>query len=147
MFQFIITIIAFPFTILALVLAVIAVRREIKSLSYAIFVAELCALAYFIFKFFRLFQPSQAFRYQNSRKTLAVFSALAIVMLVLTFWCSILCFINYDQGLKSAIPGYFGEHRASRRNKRLARKHSTHIGAAGDGGQMLDERPSRMSID
>lgn len=138
--QFIITIIAFPMTVLALVLAVIAVRREIKSLSYLIFITELCALAYFVFKLFRLFQPSQAFRYSDSRKTLAVFSSLAILMLLLTFWCTILCFINFDKGLKLAIPGYFGEHRASRRQK-LNRKPSNSVGAT------LDERPARMSID
>lgn len=61
-------------------------------------------------------------------------------MLLLTFWCSILCFVNYGEGLKDAIPGYFGEHRASRRQK-LSRKNSASAGA------MLDERPARMSID
>jgi formate hydrogenlyase subunit 3/multisubunit Na+/H+ antiporter MnhD subunit len=138
--QFIITIVAFPLTIIALILAIVAVRRENKSLSYVIFIAELCALAYFVFKFFRLFQTSQAFRYQNSRKTLAVFSALAMIMLLCTFVCSVFCFLNFGKGLKEAIPGYFGEHRASRRQK-ISRKNSNAAGT------MLAPPPSRMEID
>jgi len=61
-------------------------------------------------------------------------------MLLLTFLCSIQCFLNFDKGLKDSIPGYFGEHRASRRQK-LSRKNSNSAGA------ILDERPARMSID
>lgn len=131
-------------TIIFLILSAIAVRREIRWLSWPMFFVEVAALAYFVFKLFRLFQPSQAFRYQTSRKTLAVFSALAIVMLLCTVWTSVLCYRNYGQGLKSVIPNYWSStHKgASRHKKAKARKDS--IGAQG----ALDNRlQNRMSID
>ena len=137
--EFVITIIAFPVTIILLLLSVLAVRREIRWLSWIIFGACACALAYFVFKLYRLFDPSQAFRYQTSQKTLAVFSALAIIMLLLTFAVSIVCYRNYDKGLKTSIPPYWGHHKTGVRPT-PGRKNS--LGANG----MLDAQ-SRMSID
>ena len=138
--QFIITICAFPITLLFLVIAGVAVRRETRWLTWLIFFIELCGLAYFVFKLFRLFQPSQAFRYQTSQKTLAVFSALAIVMLLSTAVNTIICYSNYGEGLKENIPGYWGEHKDNRR-RNLSRKAS--LGVQG----ILDPAQSRMSID
>lgn len=155
--QFIITIVAFPVTVLFLFLAVVSVRREIRWLTPIIVLVEFCGLAYFVFKLVRLFQASQAFRYQTSRKTLAVFSALAIAMLLATAIDTVVCWRNFGKGLKEAIPGYWGEHKNTRR-QRLARKgslassahlngHSGFDNGYSGGNGMPDNRQSRMSID
>lgn len=137
--QYIVTLATFPITCIMLILAVVAVRREVKWLTWIVMISEVAALGYFGFKLFRLFQPSQLFRYRYTQKTLAVFSALAIIMLLITIWNTVACYRRYGQGLKEVLPGYWGEHKTSRRQ--LARKKSN----AAEG--MLDIRDGRMSID
>ena len=141
--EFAITIAAFPLTVIFLLLAAYAIRREIRWVTYIIFFVEILGLAYFIFKFFRLFQTSQSWRYAVSRRTLAVFSALAIFMLLLTFVYTAICFTNFGYGLRDNIPSYWQEHKGNQRKKQqiLARKNS------GNANGMLDNRQSRMSID
>lgn len=56
--------------------------------------------AYFIYKLVRLFEPSQAYRYAVSRKTLATFSIISLLILALTFAVSVMCYLNFGKGLK-----------------------------------------------
>ncbi|KAH8930046.1 hypothetical protein BT69DRAFT_1049556 [Atractiella rhizophila] len=105
--EFVVTIIALPVTVVIIVIAAMAVRLEIRSVTYIIFVTEALGLAYFCYKLFRLFEKSQRYRYAFSRRTLAIFSGLSIIMMVLTIIASVVCYLNFGRGLKDQIPPYF----------------------------------------
>ncbi|KAH8914532.1 hypothetical protein BT69DRAFT_1232180 [Atractiella rhizophila] len=98
--EFVVTIIALPVTVVIIVIAAMAVRLEIRSVTYIIFVTEALGLAYFCYKLFRLFEKSQRYRYAFSRRTLAIFSGLSIIMMVLTIIASVVCYLNFGRGLK-----------------------------------------------
>jgi uncharacterized membrane protein YgcG len=70
------------------------------------------ALAYFIFKLFRLYQhknkpnEDQAHRdfdYTSARKSLTTFAVIAVILIVLTITNACVCIINFDKGLKPHI--------------------------------------------
>ena len=50
---------------------------------------ETAGLVYVVFKIVRLFQPSQAYRYEDSRRSLAVFSIMTLLLLLGTMALSV----------------------------------------------------------
>jgi len=112
--EFVITIIALPITLIFLLVAAVTVRMEFVPLMFAFFLAQLAGMAYFIYKLVRLFEPSQAYRYAVSRKTLATFSIISLLILALTFAVSVMCYLNFGKGLKEQIPPYWTQKQKRR---------------------------------
>lgn len=53
------------------------------------FFFELLGIAYVLFKLVRLFEPSQSYRFSTSRKSLALFSIITLILLLFTLAISI----------------------------------------------------------
>ena len=94
---------AIPLTILVLLLAAFWTRREHKFGMMVTLFFYFVALAYFIFKLARMYQPSRAQFYLPARKNLTSFAVITIVLLILTIVNACVCMSNFDQGLKPHI--------------------------------------------
>lgn len=97
--EFALTIAAIPLTIIILVMAAFATRRENKILSIIILCSFVAGLAYFIFKLVRMYQPGHQAQYLPVRNSLTVFAAITILLITAIITNAIVCFRNYDQGL------------------------------------------------
>lgn len=64
---------------------------------------DVLALAYFIFKLFRMYQPSHEKQFIPVRKPLTAFAVITIVLIVMTITNAILCTANFGKGLKPHI--------------------------------------------
>ncbi|BGP46099.1 hypothetical protein JCM10450v2_001939 [Rhodotorula kratochvilovae] len=104
--EFVLTIIALPVTLIALVLFAVIVRAESRPGVYISFAIQALGMAYFAYKISRIFNPASSERYRSARATLTIFSVIAIVMLLATFVLMGLCMLNFGLGLKERIPGY-----------------------------------------
>eukprot|EP00999_Lentomonas_sp_LEN2_P003074 NODE_927_length_1114_cov_96.605876_g884_i0.p1 GENE.NODE_927_length_1114_cov_96.605876_g884_i0~~NODE_927_length_1114_cov_96.605876_g884_i0.p1 ORF type:complete len:331 (-),score=50.45 NODE_927_length_1114_cov_96.605876_g884_i0:29-1021(-) len=87
----------------ALVLAIYAMRWENKILVTIWFIYLLLAIAYFIFKIVRIYQPDQQHKYVGSSKFLTTFAALGLVVILATFGVSVACVKNWGLGLKDHL--------------------------------------------
>ncbi|KAH7107849.1 hypothetical protein BKA62DRAFT_825282 [Auriculariales sp. MPI-PUGE-AT-0066] len=99
--EFILTILAIPIVLLLLIMCGIAVQRELKPLMVASLFLMAAAETYFVYKFLRLFLPSSRQDYGSTRTALAFFLIVAFILLLLTFFFGIICFKDFDQGLKT----------------------------------------------
>ena len=61
------------------------------------------AMVYFIFKLVRMYQPSQESKYSFTRRFLTFFAALSLLVVTFTLINSLVCFVNFDKGLKPHI--------------------------------------------
>ncbi|RSH89296.1 hypothetical protein EHS25_002408 [Saitozyma podzolica] len=95
--------VALPLNIVVVILAAFVVRREIKWLMGLVLVLMLVCLAYFIYKLASMFLPATGFLYINTKITMALFSAFAIIMLVVTLVFGFICISNFDKGLAVAL--------------------------------------------
>lgn len=98
--EFALTVAVIPITILVLWAALYFVRKENLSGMIVVICLFFAAMAYFFFKLVRMYQPSQAYKYLATRKTLVVFAILTIILLTATIINSIYCCINFNQGLR-----------------------------------------------
>ncbi|BGO89655.1 hypothetical protein NBRC10512_001492 [Rhodotorula toruloides] len=103
--EFVLTIVALPVTILALLAFAAVVRIENRPGIYASFVVIAAGIAYFIYKLQRIYGATSG-RYSTATATLTIFSVVCIVLLVATFVMMGLCMRNFGKGLKERIPGY-----------------------------------------
>ena len=101
--EFGLTIAAIPVTVLILFMAAFWTRRENKIGMVAIIFLYFCAMAYFIFKLARMYQPSRKDDYLPVRKSLTSFAVITIVLIVLTIINASVCMANFDKGLKPHI--------------------------------------------
>lgn len=116
------TIAAIPVIIFILILAGVFTRRESRLGMSGIIVglslprradieADLCtnqtlyfvALAYFIYKLFRMYQKSREAQYLPVRKSLTAFAVITIVLIVMTITNAVMCTVNFGKGLKPHI--------------------------------------------
>ncbi|KAI9889764.1 MAG: hypothetical protein M1814_004966 [Vezdaea aestivalis] len=99
------TIAAIPITIIILLTAAWATRTENKIATIATILLYFAALAYFIFKLVRIFQPLEdaKFDYKPGRRPLATFAVIALVLIVFTIANACVCFANFNKGLKKHI--------------------------------------------
>jgi len=129
------TIAAIPITIIILLAAAYFTRNENKIGTVCVIICYAGALAYFVFKLVRIYQPSHAAFYMPVRKSLTAFAVLAIMLLILTIANAFFCMHNFGAGLKMHL---------------LKKKPSEE---KGDGGSSVDMHalkptmPSRMTID
>lgn len=94
---------AIPATIIIMFAAFFFVRREILVGTIAVILLYFGGLAYFIFKFFRMYQPSKMTPYLPARKELTTFAVLTILLMTLTIIVACMCAHNYGKGLKPYI--------------------------------------------
>ncbi|GAB5590246.1 hypothetical protein Unana1_05146 [Umbelopsis nana] len=97
------TIIALPLTCLFLLLAIYAVKHESRQLIIIFFIGTAAAVAYFSFKIYRIYDPSQADKYKYTKDFLTFFASVSLTLLVLTITNGIMCWINFDKGLKAHL--------------------------------------------
>ncbi|KAI8096085.1 hypothetical protein BDF21DRAFT_354132 [Thamnidium elegans] len=98
--EFALTIVALPLTCLFLLLAVYAIRRESKWLMALFFTGMLAGIAYFVFKIYRIYDPTQAEKYKFVREFLTFFASVSLVLVVLTIINALILFLNFGKGLK-----------------------------------------------
>ncbi|GAA5877382.1 hypothetical protein JCM3774_003581 [Rhodotorula dairenensis] len=102
--ELVLTIIALPVSLVALVLFAVIVRIESRPGVYCSWVVQVLGIAYFVYKISRIF--SERSRYSAVRATLTIFAVICILMLLGTFCMMGLCMRNFDKGLRDRIPGY-----------------------------------------
>ncbi|KIK46256.1 hypothetical protein CY34DRAFT_439633 [Suillus luteus UH-Slu-Lm8-n1] len=123
---------ALPLSILLLIEGHLAARHENKWMMGTFMFGSMGALVYFTYKLFRVLQYRET-QYALYWKSLSTFSAIAIVLLVITMIFSVLVMRNFGRGLKASIA-----------------RSKTHT--QGSGSQHLNRgpmstNPNRMSIE
>lgn len=93
---------ALPLSILLLIEGHLAARHENKWMMGTFMFGSMGALVYFTYKLFRVLQYRET-QYALYWKSLSTFSAIAIVLLVITIIFSVLVMRNFGRGLKAAI--------------------------------------------
>ncbi|KAL2813797.1 hypothetical protein BDW59DRAFT_176643 [Aspergillus cavernicola] len=131
--EFALTTAAIPITILILLLAAFFVRRESSVGSIAIILLYFAAMAYFLFKLVRMYQPLFASEYMPARRSLTFFAIITLILIVMTIINACMCMHNFNKGLKP--------HINKKKSKKDAEKNSTELSTVDD------EVPSRMMID
>ena len=101
--EFGLTIATVPITIGILVAAAYFTRREIKSGMIAVIILYHGALAYFIFKLVRIYQPESRHYYGAVQKSLTAFAVITILLIVMTIANCITCLTNFNKGLKAHL--------------------------------------------
>ncbi|KAI8990930.1 hypothetical protein BDF20DRAFT_10457 [Mycotypha africana] len=121
-YEFALTIVAIPLTCLFLLLAVYAIKHESKYLMYLFFLGMCAGIAYFIFKIYRIYDPSQRDKYKYVNETLTFFASVSLALVVLTIINAFLCYLNFGKGLKphlnsdnqrSSLPRHLAERTLS----------------------------------
>ncbi|KAG1845475.1 hypothetical protein DFJ58DRAFT_800784 [Suillus subalutaceus] len=100
--EYYITWAALPLSILLLVEGHLAARHENKWMMGTFMFGSMGALVYFSYKLFRVIQYRDS-QYVLYWKSLSTFSAIAIVLLVITIIFSVLVMRNFGRGLKASI--------------------------------------------
>lgn len=106
--EYIITIVAIPVSILVILLAVYAVRQEIKSVMLLCLTICLAGLAYVVYKVYVIWNPKTRDLYHATNKTLSIFAAISIVLLITCCFMGFKCFFNFGKGLHQVF-GYSNE--------------------------------------
>ncbi|RKP39260.1 hypothetical protein BJ085DRAFT_29621 [Dimargaris cristalligena] len=99
------TVAVVPVTLIVLLLAVYAVRYENKGIMLLFMVGLLACMAYFIYRLVRIYQPSQAQRYLHTSKFLTFFAVVSLSASVLTLIQTVICYRNFNRGLKDHFQG------------------------------------------
>ncbi|KAJ9074875.1 hypothetical protein DSO57_1001888 [Entomophthora muscae] len=100
--EFWLNIIAFPITLLILVVAVYGVRYENRNLMY-IFISGLSlAAVYFVYKIVMIYKPGDT-RYDDKQNGLTMFASMTLISLILTALQAYVCYCNFGHGLSEHI--------------------------------------------
>ncbi|KAJ8096586.1 hypothetical protein POJ06DRAFT_263935 [Lipomyces tetrasporus] len=113
--EFALTIAVIPLTIVVLVITTMSVRRESYVGMVSMIVIFFAGMAYFLFKLVRMYQPLQAIKYVAARKSLTVFAAITLFLILVTIINAIVCTANFRKGLKpyvykAARPSWLATH-------------------------------------
>lgn len=100
--EFGLTIAVIPITAIVLIVVVVCVYKEIRIVVYLFFVLCIAGLAYFIFKLVRIYTTKgrKHIQYLKAQKTLTVFAAITIVLLIITMIYTIKVLRNFGKGIK-----------------------------------------------
>jgi hypothetical protein len=102
--EFKLTIAVIPLTIIFLLAAVWATRKESKWLMYVVIAVFLASLAYFLFKLIRMYTDASRYKdYRPARRSLTSFAVITIMLIVVTIVNAIVCTMNFNKGLKPHI--------------------------------------------
>ncbi|KAL4067611.1 hypothetical protein J3A83DRAFT_4359533 [Scleroderma citrinum] len=94
--EFGLTITAIPIVLILLAGCAYAVQREVKWYFNVSLVRSLIAVVY---KLVRFYEPSSEAQYLSTRATLTVFTIVAFLLLLASFFVGIKCFYDFDKGL------------------------------------------------
>ncbi|KAL2891044.1 UPF0658 Golgi apparatus membrane protein C23H3.04 [Ceratocystis lukuohia] len=133
--EFGLTIAIIPVTVAILLGASFASRREIKSLMIITMMLYFVALAYFVFKLVRIYQPTYRKDYYPVKKSLTAFAVITIALLLVTIANGYMCMRSFGKGLKAHLQS------AKADAEKVENNNSIH---------MVDIKPmpvSRMTID
>ncbi|KAL9480160.1 hypothetical protein ACSS6W_004946 [Trichoderma asperelloides] len=78
-------------------------QRENKPGMICVIVLYFGGLSYFIFKLFRIYEPSRASSYFAVRKSLTAFAVITILLIIMTIINAIICMHNFGSGLKAHL--------------------------------------------
>ncbi|KAM0259977.1 hypothetical protein ACHAQJ_003070 [Trichoderma viride] len=101
--EFALTIATIPVTIAILIAAAFFTQRENKPGMICVIVLYFGGLSYFIFKLFRIYEPSRASSYFAVRKSLTAFAVITILLIICTIINAIICMHNFGSGLKAHL--------------------------------------------
>ncbi|KAH8700575.1 hypothetical protein BGW36DRAFT_395637 [Talaromyces proteolyticus] len=101
--EFALTLAAIPVTIIILFFAAYFTRRESTPGMLVIILLYFGALAYFLFKLVRMYQPAKEAEYAPARRSLTFFAVITLFLIVGTIINAILCTNNFHKGLKPHI--------------------------------------------
>lgn len=134
--EFQLTIVVIPLTIIFLLTAAWATRREITWLMTIVVVVFHGSMAYFLFKLVRMYtDKSREEEYLPARRSLTSFAAITLVLIVVTIINAIMCMMNFNKGLKP--------HITRRKFQNEEEKHTM----AEMSPHIAQTAPSRMTID
>lgn len=94
---------AIPVTIFIMFLAFFFTRRENRWGTIGVIILYFGGLAYFIFKFVRMYTKEFSGPYEPAKKELTTFAVLTIALLICTITVAFMCLRNYGKGLKPYI--------------------------------------------
>ncbi|KAL7317728.1 hypothetical protein PS15m_004043 [Mucor circinelloides] len=118
-YEFALTIVAIPLTCLFLLLAVYSIQHESRWLMGLFFIGMFAGVAYFIFKIYRIYDPSQSEKYKFVKEFLTFFASVSLALVVLTIINAFICCLNFGKGLK---PHLRSNHRRSSMPRHLAER-------------------------
>ncbi|KAJ5654587.1 hypothetical protein N7490_001590 [Penicillium lividum] len=101
--EFYLTIVAIPVTIIILACGAWFVRRESTSGMIIIILLLFAAMAYFVFKLFRMYAAATFKDYLPARPSMTFFAVITITLIVITIINACLCVNNFHRGLKPHI--------------------------------------------
>ncbi|KAL5052221.1 hypothetical protein BDW71DRAFT_7237 [Aspergillus fruticulosus] len=131
--EFALTIAAIPVTILILLCAAFFVKRESSIGMIAIILLYFAAMAYFLFKLVRMYQPATENDYSTARRSLTFFAIITLILIVMTIINACVCMHNFHRGLKP--------HINKKKKGKNGEKGSTEL------SNVAGQVPSRMMID
>ncbi|KAL3463356.1 hypothetical protein BJX64DRAFT_118468 [Aspergillus heterothallicus] len=133
--EFALTTAAIPVTILILLSAAFFVRRESTIGMVIIILLYFAAMAYFLFKLVRMYQPATENDYTPARRSLTFFAIITLILIVMTITNACVCMHNFHKGLKPHI------------NKKKKDKDAEKNNNSTELSNVADQVPTRMMID
>ncbi|KAJ5086021.1 hypothetical protein N7532_010792 [Penicillium argentinense] len=130
--EFYLTIVAIPVTIIILACGAWFVRRESTPGMITIILLFFAAMAYFIFKLYRMYDEATMANYLAARPSMTFFAVITLILIVITIINACMCVNNFHRGLKPHIQN----------KKRRTEEKSTELSSNVD-----SQVPSRMMID
>lgn len=131
--EYYLTIAALPISVVLLVEGHLAVRHENKLMMWTFLSGCAAALVYCVYKLIKVVVLRTTPSYKNVWETLATFSVVAIILLVVTIVFSVIVMRNFGKGLKESM---------SRSKTHTRTQGSQHLGRGN-----MSMNPNRMSID
>lgn len=101
--EFALTLAAIPVTIIILFFAAFFTRRENTAGMIVIILLYFGALAYFLFKLVRMYQPEKYREYLPARCSLTFFAIITLVLIIATIINACMCTRNFHKGLRPHI--------------------------------------------
>lgn len=102
--EFQLTIVVIPLTIIFLLTAAWATRREITWLMTIVVIVFHGSMAYFLFKLVRMYSDeSRQAQYLPARRSLTSFAVITLLLITITIINAITCMLNFNKGLKPHI--------------------------------------------
>lgn len=102
--EFQLTIVVIPLTIIFLLTAAWATRREITWLMTIVVIVFHGSMAYFLFKLVRMYtDKARLAQYLPARRSLTSFAVITLLLITVTIINAITCMLNFNKGLKPHI--------------------------------------------
>ncbi|KAL5339114.1 hypothetical protein BJX70DRAFT_179092 [Aspergillus crustosus] len=131
--EFALTTAAIPITIIILLCAALFVRRESSVGMIVIILLYFAAMAYFLFKLVRMYQPNTSNEYMLARRSLTFFAIITLILILMTIVNACMCMHNFNRGLKP--------HINKKKKSKDGEKNSTEL------ENVEGQVPNRMMID